>query len=157
MSTHIRKRRTAKGFSYQVRYRRGGRAFAIEIAGSFSSAKEAKIRRDLVAGWLAAGLDPKAELAKIGNRKPPRLLRDVAKDYEASRVDLAEGSRREVAAELVVDGVFRLDARCLLLAAGAPSRLAAAEIAGHFVERPARRRKTDALRRLLRQRGEPLE
>jgi len=50
---------------YDVRFRRGGRYFPVEHGGTFTTQREARIRRDLVAGWLAAGLDPKVELARI--------------------------------------------------------------------------------------------
>jgi integrase len=48
-----------------VLYRRGGRGTPIEAAGSFKTEREAKTRRDLVAGWLAQGRNPKAELATL--------------------------------------------------------------------------------------------
>jgi hypothetical protein len=53
-SVSIRRRET----SFQVRYRRGGRAYPLVHAGCFPTLKEARLRRDLVAGELAAGRDP---------------------------------------------------------------------------------------------------
>lgn len=79
------------GSSYQVLYRRGGRAYPIESGGTARTLKEARIRRDLVAGWLAAGLNPKAELAKQDAVSVPKpTLRQAALQYERSRVDLAD-------------------------------------------------------------------
>lgn len=57
--------RNPRGRSYQVLYRRGGRGYRIETAGTFKTQTEARTRRDLIAGWLAQGLDPKGELRKL--------------------------------------------------------------------------------------------
>lgn len=97
MTAHIRPRQGKKGRSYQVRFRRGGRAFKLESAGTFATLREARIRRDLVAGWLAAGLDPVAELAKIAHPPAQRTFAEIAEAYRLSRVDLTERSRRNVA------------------------------------------------------------
>lgn len=88
---HAPSTRTPKGKrSYQVLYRRGGRGYRIETAGSFPTEREAKTRRDLVAGWLAAGHDPRAELAKLTAVAPVRrTYAVVAEAYVASRVDAA--------------------------------------------------------------------
>ena len=51
----ITTRRTSSGPRYVVRFRLGGRAYPIVHAGSFRTLKEAKARRHLVAGELAAG------------------------------------------------------------------------------------------------------
>lgn len=59
--------------TYQVLYRRGGRAYTTETAGSFTGKRDAELRRDLIGGWLAQGLDPRAELAKLQN--PPEPVR----------------------------------------------------------------------------------
>ena len=50
----ITTRRTASGPRFVVRFRLGGRAYPIQHAGSFKTMREAKARRDLVAGELAA-------------------------------------------------------------------------------------------------------
>ncbi|MGE5274422.1 MAG: hypothetical protein ACM3QU_11795 [Verrucomicrobiota bacterium] len=44
---------------FQVRYRLGGRAYPVVSAGNFKTMREAKIRRDLIAGELAAGRTPR--------------------------------------------------------------------------------------------------
>jgi integrase len=85
-------KRNPKGSrTYQVLYRRGGRGYKIEVAGSFTTEREAKLRRDLVAGWLAQGLNPADELARL-NTAPPRVrvYREWAAAYQDSRVDLDE-------------------------------------------------------------------
>lgn len=77
---------------FDVRYRRGGRYFPVEHAGTFRTQREAKIRRDLVAGWLAAGLDPKAELARI--LAPSETVEQVQALWLASRRRIARSTAR---------------------------------------------------------------
>ena len=45
-------------------------------------------------GWLAAGLDPQAELAKIESPPPRRLFRQAADAWLQSRVDITDSSKR---------------------------------------------------------------
>lgn len=84
--------RNPRGKTYAVLYRRGGRMYRVEAAGTFKTEKQAKTRRDLLAGWLAQGLDPKAELAKLKHVEIRHTCKDWADLYLASRVDLSEGS-----------------------------------------------------------------
>jgi Arm DNA-binding domain len=44
---------------YAFRFRCRGRYFPVEHRGSFGTLKDARIRRDLIAGELAAGRDPR--------------------------------------------------------------------------------------------------
>lgn len=72
---HIRVRvlsgpRTKGEKRYDVRYRMsGGREARVEHGGTFTTLREARLRRDLVAGEIAAGRDPRAILAAL--RNPP--------------------------------------------------------------------------------------
>ena len=52
---------------------------------TFGSDRMANIRRALVEGWLAAGLDPCTELAKLRNPPARRRFAGVSADYLASR------------------------------------------------------------------------
>lgn len=80
--------RNPRGVTYQVLYRRGGRGYRIETAGTFKTLADARARRDLVAGWLAAGLNPKDEIARLAERPPARLtFADWFTPYERSRID----------------------------------------------------------------------
>jgi integrase len=98
----ITKRNPKGGKSYQVLYRRGGRAFRIKTAGSFRTKREATIRCDLVAGWLAGGLDPAIELAKITDGTPRvETLARWARRYEISRVDLSAETARSIVAPIL--------------------------------------------------------
>lgn len=81
-------KRNPKGAKrFQVLYRQGGRDYPIETAGTWATLREAKIRRDVVGGMLAAGLDPKVELAVV-MVAPARLsVSEWAARYERSRID----------------------------------------------------------------------
>jgi hypothetical protein len=58
-SSFIVTRKTKTGERrFVVRYRLGGRTWPIQHGGSFGTMKEARARRDLIAGELAAGRNP---------------------------------------------------------------------------------------------------
>lgn len=99
MSTcHIRRRTTSKGERrYDVRFRRGGSEAKLEHAGTFKTEREARLRRDLIAGWLALGLNPRAELARLLAAEEPAAVptyQETAATFAASRVDLSPGTLR---------------------------------------------------------------
>src|SRR5262249_4654256 len=87
--------RTTKrsGKRFVVRYRRGGRAYPVVHGGSFKTMKEAKVRRDLVAGELAAGRDPMRTLAALGTTPIARMYGRGSDVWLTSRVDLEKPSR----------------------------------------------------------------
>lgn len=89
--------RTVKsGKRFIVYYRRGGRGWPDEYGGSFRTQKEAKIRRDLIAGELAAARDPRALIEQI--RTPPApgpSLEQRWNEYMASRIDVGEKAKRQ--------------------------------------------------------------
>lgn len=100
-SVHIRTRTLPDGSRrHDVRYRRGGRGYRVEHAGTFKTVKEATIRRTLVAGWLAAGLNPRLELARIARPSHTRFS-DMAARWLESRQDLDESTRVAYRARLV--------------------------------------------------------
>ena len=89
------------GRTFQVLYRRGGRAYPIETAGTEKTLKGARTRRDLVAGWIAQGLNPKQELAKLSQAPPIKLsIGEWAARYEKSRVDLADETVKNLRSHL---------------------------------------------------------
>ena len=55
MRAWIRKRPTKHGASFQVLYRRGGRAYRIECGGSFPTRRDADRRCDAVQAGLRQG------------------------------------------------------------------------------------------------------
>jgi integrase len=94
------RRETKTGPRFVVRYRLGGRAYPLVHAGSFRTLKEAKARRDVIGGELAAGRNPLEAF-----RFPPQPvelepLRKVAARFEASRVHLSENGRKNIASHL---------------------------------------------------------
>jgi hypothetical protein len=74
-SLTITTRRTKSGPRYVVRYRLGGRAYPVEHGGSFKTLREAKARRDLIGGELAAGRNPALALRAMVESPPVRTLR----------------------------------------------------------------------------------
>ena len=66
-SSFIVTRETKSGARrFVVRYRLGGRAWPVQHGGSFSTMREARACRDLIAGELAAGRNP-AEAREVAH------------------------------------------------------------------------------------------
>ena len=90
----VRRRLGSGGVRYQVRYRLGGRAYPVCYAGSFPTRKEARTRRDLVAGEIAAGRDPRLALERLhGRGRNTRTLSQWTESYLESRHDWAEATQ----------------------------------------------------------------
>jgi len=83
---------------YVVRYRRGGRAYPIEHGGSFRTMKDARARRDLIAGELAAGRNPDLVLRALLVQPSVVTFAAVAERYRASRVDIGDETRKNMLA-----------------------------------------------------------
>lgn len=74
---------------YLVRYRLGGRAYPVQHGGSFATHREARIRRDLIAGELAAGRNPAAILrVMVETPRAAMTLATWRDKFLASRLDL---------------------------------------------------------------------
>jgi integrase len=101
-SCHIIVRDTKKsGKRYIVRYRiSGGDLYSLIHGGSFRTMKEARIRRDLIAGELAAARDPRIALAAL-TKKPHLTVAQWTERYAASRVDYAEETVKNVRSHLI--------------------------------------------------------
>jgi integrase len=98
-SVSIRRRETKSGPHFQVRFRLGGRTYPVQHGGSFPTLNEARTRRDLIAGELAAGRNPAFVLDALLNPPEParvETLREIAPRYEASRIDREGESRRSL-------------------------------------------------------------
>lgn len=89
-STWIARREATRGTRYRVMFRAGGRESAPRYGGSFGTMREARIRRDYVAGELAALRMP--ELRLLEPTASP-TLREAAERWQASRVDASENTR----------------------------------------------------------------
>jgi integrase len=99
-SLTITTRRANDGPRYVVRYRLGGRAYPIVHAGSFKRLREAKARRDFVAGELAAGRNPADALRALVEQPQRRTFRQWSDAYKTSRVDLATETTKNLNSHL---------------------------------------------------------
>lgn len=91
-STWVRRRRTSRGgVRYRVEFRVGGRESHCRYGGSFVTMREAKIRRDFIAGELAALRVP--DIGGLVEAPASPTLRAVAERWQASRVDVRESTR----------------------------------------------------------------
>jgi integrase len=79
------------GRRYAVRFRLGGRAYPVEHGGSFPTLKEARARRDWIAGLLATGQNP-AESLRATERPKARTFSEWAKAWKESRVDVSDST-----------------------------------------------------------------
>jgi integrase len=92
-----RRPRKSGGVSFRVMFRLGGRETMPRYGGAFPTMREAKIRRDLIAGELAALRVPELQLTA----EPSAVtLRAAAERWQASRVDVAENTRTRHGLEL---------------------------------------------------------
>lgn len=88
-SASITVRENAGGKRYVVRYRLGGRGFPVLHGGSFRTMKEARARRDLIAGELAAGRPPREAIAALSvERQPGRSYAQWHDAFVGSRLDV---------------------------------------------------------------------
>jgi integrase len=88
-SLTITTRRTRSGARYVVRYRLGGRTWPLVHGGSFRTLKDAKVRRDLIGGELAAGRNPADLLRTLLDQPAPiATVGTWAHRYLASRIDI---------------------------------------------------------------------
>jgi integrase len=79
------------GKRYRVEYRLGGRESRIRYGGSFKTKREATIRAGWIAGELAAQRVPELGLPAEPIAAP--TLREAARRWQESRVDVAESTR----------------------------------------------------------------
>jgi integrase len=82
----VRRPRKSGGVNYRVMFRVGGRESSPRYAGSFATMREAKIRRDWVAGELAAMRAP--DLAALAEPEAAPTFRESARLWQASRTDV---------------------------------------------------------------------
>jgi integrase len=92
-SVSIRRREAKSGSRFQVRYRLGGRAYPLLHGGSFATMKEARLRRDLIGGELAAGRNPADLLRAMVAQRSVRTFADLYDAFTASRVDVSEATK----------------------------------------------------------------
>jgi integrase len=111
-SSWIERRSSSDGTRYRVRFRLGGRESKRIYGGSFETMREARSRRAWIDGEFAARRVP--DLAVLVEPEAAPLLRDVAKRWQASRVDVRESTlvqhRTALGRVLPVLGDRRVDA-----------------------------------------------
>jgi integrase len=91
-SAYIVTRKASTGRRFVVRYRLGGRAWPVVHGGSFQTMKEARARRDLIAGELAAGRNPADFLTAMVERPTMRTFEQTFEAFIVSRVDVSEAT-----------------------------------------------------------------
>jgi integrase len=93
---------------FVVRYRLGGRSWPVQHAGSFPTLRDAKRRRDFVAGEIACGRDPRVALEAMRATQPVRVrtFAEVAEAYRASRVDYAGETAKNTISHLRAMAAF---------------------------------------------------
>src|SRR5262245_22915145 len=77
------------GKRYRVEFRCGGREAATRYGGSFKTKREALERKAWITGELAAKRVPEISFAAAAE---PVTLRTLAARWQASRVDVSEGT-----------------------------------------------------------------
>ena len=94
-------RQAQDGPRYLVRFRLGGRAYPWVHAGSFKIQREAKVRRDLVAGEIAAGRNP-AEILRALAASPTTFacLDTWASRFLDSRIDVDVNTKKNYTSAL---------------------------------------------------------
>jgi integrase len=91
----ITTRQTTSGPRYVVRYRLGGRAYPVQHGGSFKTLKDAKARRDLIGGEIAAGRNPVDALrTMLSTVAPTLMIRTWPEKFLASRIDIDANTSR---------------------------------------------------------------
>ena len=91
-SASITTRRTKRGARYVVRYRLGGRSYPLVHGGSFRTMKEARARRDLIAGEMAAGRNPADLLRAMVDRPQTVTLSACFDGFIESRIDVGRSA-----------------------------------------------------------------
>jgi integrase len=86
-SALITTRQTNSGPRYVVRFRLGGRSYPVVHGGSFKTMREAKARRDLIGGELAAGRNP-ADILRVMSAAPTPTTTRARDHFIASRIDV---------------------------------------------------------------------
>src|SRR5262245_29513721 len=111
-SVFITVRSTQSGKRYRVGYKLGGRGSRRRYAGSFKTKHEATLRKNWIAGELAAGRPP--DLTLIVEPVLAPTFSEAAERWQTSRVDIAENTRIQhrtaLRKALPVLGSWRVDA-----------------------------------------------
>lgn len=151
-SAWVERVRGNSGPRYRVKYRLGGRETTPNGAGTFRTMREARIRRDWVAGELASMRIPNLELLAEPVAAP--TFREVSKRWLETRIDVADHTRlqhrSDVARALPLIGDRPLDT----LTVSDVNDLVAALVA-KGLKRETIRKTTNAIAMTLKYAGRP--
>ena len=138
----ISTRKTASGKRYDVRFRLGGRTYPVVRAGTFKTEREAKARRDLVAGEIAHGRNPADLLEALAQATiaPAISLSTWASRFLESRIDVDANTKKNYTSSLNKIGETFGDRN--------PSTITATEIA-EWIATLAKTRKPGTLNQYL--------
>lgn len=89
-SAYITRTKRGGAVRHRVRYRLGGRETSTLHGGSFETVREAKARRDWIAGELAGMRVPDLQL--VEHAAPSRTLSTIAETWRMSRLDVSDGT-----------------------------------------------------------------
>ena len=129
----ISTRKTASGRRYDVRYRLGGRAYPVVRAGTFKTEREARARRDLVAGAIAHGENPALLLVQLVNAVDDFVSFETwGERFVSSRIDVAENTRKMYRSHLKKIGET--------FGARAPNSITASDVAEWVAEQAEERK-----------------
>jgi integrase len=93
-SVWIRTRKTKDGKPrYWVEFRPGGREARVRFGGSFQTKRMARVRAAAIEAELAALRMPTVRLADVRDTSRTRTLTAASEAWQASRVDVADGTR----------------------------------------------------------------
>lgn len=123
---------------YRVRYRIGGRETAPQHAGSFRTKREARVRRDWIAGELAAMRLPDLLRAEV---QPVETFETIAERWRTSRVDATDRTATN----------HRVDLARILPTLGhrVPVEIVAADIAQIVADLHAKKLKRETIRKTI--------
>ncbi len=124
---------------YRVRYRLGGRESVPRHAGTFKKMRDATIRRNWVAGELAAMRVP--DLRLLADPPAAPTLAEVASRWRESRVDVAESTRVQHRTAIAL-ALGELGSRRI-------GELTAADVAGLVATLAAKGRKRETIRKAV--------
>jgi integrase len=96
-SALITTRHGKSGPRYVVRYRLGGKSYPLVHAGSFKTMREARTRRNTVAGELAAGRNPRELLQAMATTPRVHTFADRYDAFAESRVDVSAATKENYA------------------------------------------------------------
>ena len=116
--------------SSQRRRPSGGRGYLLIHGGTFTTLKEARLRRDVIAGELAAARNPRLLLEAMTAPTAPELtFAEWAERYRESRIDFAQETTKNMTSHLkALNEVFADHDPAAITVADVQSRIGASKL-----------------------------